>query len=316
MADENVTLNRHKYIGGSDIPIILGISSFKTRWELLLEKAQIKEKEFDGNIYTEYGNIMEPIIREYTEKQYDTTFKVETFIDENYRSNVDGINETTVLEIKTSSNPLDHIEVYKSQLIFYMMQSGRQEGLLALYERDYIPPLENFTEEYFQSIFDPFKLTFIPIYLFEEQELLEKIKYEISRFLKDLETIKTYNDLGFEINEELLIANDVVIISRELEIVENRIKELKKAEDEQKLLKKKLYQAMCEYNIKSWETPSGVKITLIPEKNGEKVVKDQFDIETFQQDYPDLYDEYAKDIIKKDKRAGYVKITHTKEKGE
>lgn len=316
MADENVTKNRHKYLGGSDIPIILGISSFKTRWDLLLEKARIKESEFTGNLYTEYGNIMEPIIRDYTNEQYDTTFEVKTFVDDKFRSNVDGIDDTTVLEIKTSSDPFKNIEIYKSQLIFYMIQSGKEEGLLALYERDYMPPPDNFNLDYFKSIFDPFKLTFIKIYLFEEQELLNKIKYEIARFLNDLETIQTYHGLGFEINEELLISNEVVTVSRELELVEQKIKELKKAEDDQKALKKKLYDSMVKHSIKSWETPTGVKITLIPEKNEEKIVKDQFNLEQFQLDYPDLYDEYLEDVTKPNKKAGYVKITHPKIKGE
>ena len=42
----DVTIDRDKYIGGSDIPIIMGISSFKTRWDLLLEKAGLKEDTF------------------------------------------------------------------------------------------------------------------------------------------------------------------------------------------------------------------------------------------------------------------------------
>ena len=55
----SVKEDRNLYIGGSDVPIILGISPFKTRYELLLEKAQIEESMFEGNAYTEYGNVME-----------------------------------------------------------------------------------------------------------------------------------------------------------------------------------------------------------------------------------------------------------------
>ena len=43
----------------------MGISHFKTRFDLLLEKAQLKENDFDGNEYTKYGDILEPQIREY-----------------------------------------------------------------------------------------------------------------------------------------------------------------------------------------------------------------------------------------------------------
>lgn len=56
---QQVTIDRNKYIGGSDIPIIMGISKFKKRFDLLLEKAELKENDFTGNAYTEYGNVME-----------------------------------------------------------------------------------------------------------------------------------------------------------------------------------------------------------------------------------------------------------------
>ena len=52
----NVLINRDKYIGGSDISAIMGISPFKTRWEVLQEKAGLLESEFTGNKYTEYGD--------------------------------------------------------------------------------------------------------------------------------------------------------------------------------------------------------------------------------------------------------------------
>ena len=65
-----VTVDRDKYIGGSDIPIIMGISSFKTRFDLLLEKAGIKENDFAGNKYTEYGNVMEPKIRNFINEKF------------------------------------------------------------------------------------------------------------------------------------------------------------------------------------------------------------------------------------------------------
>ena len=51
----DVTIDRDKYIGGSDIPIIMGISPFKSRFDLLLEKAGYLENDFKGNEYTEYG---------------------------------------------------------------------------------------------------------------------------------------------------------------------------------------------------------------------------------------------------------------------
>ena len=59
----DVTIDRDKYIGGSDIPVIMGLSTFNTRWGLLQEKAGLKERDFTGNKYTEYGKVLEPQIR-------------------------------------------------------------------------------------------------------------------------------------------------------------------------------------------------------------------------------------------------------------
>ena len=60
---ETVKQDRDKYIGGSDIPVIMNLSPFKSRFDLLLEKAGYKEDAFEGNVYTKYGNTMEPKIR-------------------------------------------------------------------------------------------------------------------------------------------------------------------------------------------------------------------------------------------------------------
>ena len=77
---QDVKVDREKYIGGSDIPIIMGISHFKTRFDLLLEKAKLKENDFDGNDYTEYGNTMEPKIRQYINVLFKRDFKEDKLI--------------------------------------------------------------------------------------------------------------------------------------------------------------------------------------------------------------------------------------------
>ena len=61
----DVTIDRNLFIGGSDIGIIMGISPFKTRFDLLIEKAGYKENNFTGNDFTEFGHIIEPKIRDY-----------------------------------------------------------------------------------------------------------------------------------------------------------------------------------------------------------------------------------------------------------
>lgn len=74
MAQLSVSVDRWRYLGGSDVPIMMNLSSFKTRWQLLQEKARITEDEFEGNAYTEYGNEMEKKIRGFVNVAFDRKF--------------------------------------------------------------------------------------------------------------------------------------------------------------------------------------------------------------------------------------------------
>ncbi len=130
---------RHTYIGGSDVPIILGASKFKKPWDLLLEKAQIKVSDFGGNIYSELGNILEPRIQaglnlvnvdEITyQKQYQNV---------DFQCHIDGLNQegNEIQEIKVANQTID--ECYKSyewQVRTYMYVVGIQNANLILLPR-------------------------------------------------------------------------------------------------------------------------------------------------------------------------------------
>ena len=110
-----VTVDREKYIGGSDIPIIMEISPFKTRFDLLLEKAQLKENTFLGNEYTEFGNELEAKIRNYIniQKLSKKPYVEDKKIVGDIRCHTDGFNGETVLEIKTTSQIHEKLVDYK-----------------------------------------------------------------------------------------------------------------------------------------------------------------------------------------------------------
>ena len=123
----DVTIDRDKYVGGSDVPVIMGISPFKTRWDLLLEKAGLKENTFTGNEYTEYGKVMEPKIRDYINRKLKKKFEPNQVVNGDIRCNTDGFNGTCVLEIKTTSQVHDNVDDYKIylvQLLLYMQENG------------------------------------------------------------------------------------------------------------------------------------------------------------------------------------------------
>lgn len=294
-----VTVDRDKYIGGSDIPIIMGISSFKTRFDLLLEKAGIKENDFNGNKYTEYGNVMEPKIREYVNKSFDKEFIEGKHINGDIRVHTDGEDKDCILEIKTTSQiheKLEDYKVYLVQLLFYMQETKKCFGYLAVYERP-----EDFNEE-----FDSNKLHIYRLEIKDYKDLLEQINNAVEQFRIDLAKVK---ENPF-ITEEELVPVDLTELSNKIVVLENQLVEMKKIEMQSKELKMQLKAAMENKNIKKWETPNGVKITLVADSE-DKVIK-KFNEALFKKNNLDLWDEYSEEVVQKGK-AGYVKITLPKE---
>lgn len=296
-----VTIDRDKYIGGSDIPIIMGISPFKTRFDLLLEKAGLKENDFTGNEYTEYGNIMEPKIREHLNLTAGTGFEFKEYkkVNGDIRCHLDGYNEHEVLEIKTTSQIHENVgdyKVYLVQLLFYMENVECENGLLAVYERP-----DDFSEE-----FDSKRLKLYSIELSNYKDLLEQINKAVEQFRIDLVKVK---ENPF-ITEEELLPVDLTELSNKVVTLENQLTEMKKVELQVKELKTQLKAAMEKNNIKKWETPNGVKITLVAD--GEDKIVKKFNEQLFKENNLDLWDKYSEDVVQKGK-TGYVKITLPKE---
>ena len=294
-----VTIDRDKYIGGSDIPIIMGISPFKTRFDLLLEKAGLKEDNFVGNEYTEYGNVLEPKIRDYINKKYNLGFEEYKKINGDIRVHLDGFNNASVLEIKTTSqihNSIDEYKVYLVQLLFYMQEVNADFGRLAVYERP-----DDFNEE-----FDENRLTQYTICITDYKDLLEQINKSVEQFRIDLVKVKE-NPL---ITEEELLPVNLTELSNKVVALENQLAEMRKIEAQAKELKAQLKAAMENNNIKKWETPNGVKITLVAD--GEDKIVRKFNEQLFKDNNLDLWDEYSEEVVQKGK-PGYVRITLPKE---
>ena len=296
---KSVKENREKYIGGSDIPIIMGISPFKTRYELLLEKAGLKEDDFEGNAYTEYGDMMEEKIRNFINKKYNINFVEGKHVIDDIRCHTDGEDENAILEIKTTSKTYDNIKDYKLylvQLLFYMQCANKKQGMLAVYERP-----EDFNEE-----FDKNRLNVYSVFKEEYEDLLEQINQAVEQFRIDLQKLKENPFL----TEEELMPLDIQNISNKIMVLEDRLREYKKIEEEQKELKAKLKELMEEKGIKTWETINGVKITLTKASEDKEVQK--FNEDKFKEENEDIYKKYLETKIQKGKE-GYIKITFPKE---
>lgn len=291
----SVSQDRHLYIGGSDIPVILGISPFKSRFDLLLEKAQLKEDDFKGNEYTEYGNIMEPKVRNYINESLGKNFHEGQHIKDDIRLHTDGEDFASILEIKTTSKIFDNVDDYRTylvQLLFYMIHTEKETGILAVYERP-----EDFNED-----FDEKRLNIYMIDKSNYKDLILKINDEVEKFRIDLAKVKE-NPL---ITEEELQPTELIEISNKVVALEERLAEYKAMEKEQSALKTQLKEAMMKFNVKKWTTNNGTQITLVEDTPDKEVQK--FNEAQFKEDNEELYQKYLETKVQKGK-SGYVKVT-------
>lgn len=308
---QDVTKDRDKFIGGSDIAAVLNISKFKTRWQLLQEKAGIAESDFKGNAYTEYGNILEPQIRDYINQIWSTDFVEGKIINGYMRYHADGVDydKGMVLEIKTTSTIHEKVEDYNyylCQLLTGMEMFGYVDGILAVYERP-----EDFNEE-----FDADRLTVYSIKRKDYEAHIEYIKEEVERFRSDWLRLL---DNPF-LSEEELQPTELVEVADKVLALESQIEIYKQIEAEYKAAKAELKAGMEKYHVKGYTTPpsdkypKGIKLTLV--LDGEDTIVRDLDIDGLKRDLPELFRNaedggYMVEKVKKG-RSGYVRITAKK----
>lgn len=317
---DSVKQDRDKFIGGSDLPAIMNLSPFKKRFDLLLEKAGYKEDEFTGNIYTEYGNALEPVIRDWvnaslpkTEKFKEGKHTREAKDDEpiGVRIHTDGENDTTVLEIKTTSQVHEDVNDYKIylvQLLYYMVLTGKDYGVLAVYERPEDISAEDISPET-KPEFNSDRLQVFNIAITEYEDLVKEIGEAVEHFVEDLKQVKA-NPF---ITEEELLPQEIPDITARIIAFESQLEYLKQVEKTVKAEKDKLKKAMQSCGIKSFKTPNGYRLTLVDD--GEDSIKKVFDETALKKALPDIYALYLKDKVVKGK-AGYVLITPPKKEQE
>lgn len=306
VSNANVLVDRINYIGGSEIGSIMGISPFKTRWQLLQEKAGIIEPEVVDNAYVNYGSEMEKYIREYVnflDEYRKDQFEEDTLVVKGEviasRCNVDGRNSDTILEVKTTSHIYDNLDDYKLylvQLLYYMYNYKYEKGLLAVYKRP----------EDFSTDFDPEQLMLYNVNIGDYSNLIEEIKKAVSQFRVDLSKLKENPDL----QESDFIPTDIVNYVNQIQVIEDRLKAYKQLEKEQEELKAKLYESMLEAGVKTWITTNNLKITLVNEVPSSVVTEEKFDEEAFKKENEKEYNKYLKTVErKKNGRKGYIKIS-------
>lgn len=317
MSNPNVTIDRHKYIGGSDLPTILGlnIKYDKKTYDLALEKAGIKPNTFKGNQFTKYGQKMEPVIRDYINSKYGVNYLEDTIIDEDkkYRGNTDGIDrnvDVPILEVKTFGDELD-VDYYEAQCQFYMETFNQDACLLVGYKRpedfytgiDY--DIEN-DDSYFNLDFEPSNLEEHIIY--RNNDLWNKIEERIVAFQKAVDYLKKHKDNYSESKfNKIFYGTDIVSTSNKIAKLEKRLLKFKELEKECKKAKEDLYNLFDKKGIKSFSTDN-ISITKVNPTSYDTI---SIDVARLEENEPKIYDAYK--ITKTTNKKGYILITSKKE---
>lgn len=298
----DVTIDRDKYIGGSDMPAVMGISPYKTRFELLQEKAGLRRQEFTGNAYTEYGHTMESVIRDYINETWRFNFKVDMCIQDRLRYHADGVDlgQNSVLEVKTTSEIFPNVSDYKQylvQLLLGMKMFECEFGVLAVYHRP----------EDMSTTFDSDRLHTYSIKLSDFPDLLSEMDDSIAMFLNDWDMMLANPFM----DEEDFVPVAIVEAAHQVISLENALAEYKEIEKQAKALKEQIKELMEKHNLKTWETPNGTKITLVAD--GDDKVTKVVDEGKLAIEYPEVYEACQVEKTVKGKK-GFVKITLPKVK--
>lgn len=316
MSNQNVTVDRHKYVGGSDLPTILGLNAkYGTSiFEFAKEKAGIILNSFKGNEYTKYGQKMEPVIRDYINSIYQVNYLEDTVIDtkRGYRGNTDGIDrgaDIPILEIKTFGEELD-VDYYTAQCQFYMETFSQDACLLVGYKRpddfytgvDY--QLEN-DDSYFNLEFDENRIVTHIIY--RDPSVWVKIEERIIAFKKAVEKLRKNNNMTEAEFNKIFYGTDIVKASNKVAKLETKLLKFKELEKQHKQVKEELYKLFDEKGILSFDTGT-MKITKVAPTSYDTV---SVDTAKLKEENEEIYNKYK--VTKTTNKKGYILITTKKE---
>lgn len=108
--------------------------------------------------------------------------------------------------------------------------------------------------------------------------------------------------------------NEIAEAVQRAVLLEECLQEYKDIEAELKRVKNQIFEAMKQYDVKSWELPNGTKITRVDDVEPKVTTERIIDLDRFAEEAPEEYAElvliYGKDVQKyTNGRKGYVKIT-------
>ena len=303
---DSVKDDRDKYIGGSDLPKVNNPTSAE---RLIFEKTH-KQKDFTS-IYTEFGNIAEPLIREYVNKAFyghkgvdPSTIVVEREGKLGLRGNLDGDYKSgAVIEIKTlGENYFNDPSAfhkkffdYSIQVAYYMMLKDYLVGYIHVFNRPEIllgKPFNNWTvkelydrqtevEEYIVMNMEARLTTEIindkSVYN-RETTFIDEVKRRIELIDKAYEKHTKSKETTADSDDE-----DLLVEFKELEEMEKNIT----------VRKKEILEHFIEkYRENETFEIDGNSYVYTAERTG---TRKSFNSKAFESDNPELYQKYIKE---------------------
>lgn len=316
--DTNITTNRHKYIGGSDLPNILGynLKYGTTPYLWARQKAKLDPNDFKGNMYTRYGHLMEPTIRDYINEIQGTDFIEATKVIEvlKLRGNTDGIDRENnlILEVKTHGVEFDR-EQYYPQIQFYMEVFNIDQCWLVGYER----PEHFYTgvdleidseKEFFDLTFDPERITIEVVE--RDKDFWNTIYDRILAFQKGTALLLNAEYPTEDIFNRAFYGNDLIVTTNKINRLEKKIATMKDTEKELKEEKEKLYRLFEDRGIKKF-TNDLMTITKVDPTTSTRTTIDPKKLEKA---HPRIYAKMKEE--KTTNRKGHLRITLKDKKEE
>jgi putative phage-type endonuclease len=281
---------KQKGIGGSDVATILGLNPYKSPFTLWLEKTGQIEPPVLNNEYIEWGNLLEPVIREKFAKE--TGFEVEenhwVMLHDQHDfmvANVDGIvidpqfaGEKGVLEIKTAGERMrDQWE--NGPPHHYMLQLQHYLAILD-YSYGYIAVLfGGNTFKYYLVERDDYVIDNI---IQAEMDFTQMVEYKVPPEISGHKADSDYLAQAFpEDNGEIgELNNTLETYAMNYFSLQQQMKVLQEEAD---YLKNLIKLEMKDFRILKSDS---IRV------NMPTIKKVSFDAKQFEKDYPELYEKY------------------------
>lgn len=284
MNREQFLENRRKGIGGSDAAAVLGLSKWKTAYDVFLDKTGQSEPTPDNDAML-WGRLLEPVIRQ----QYaDRTGRevampsMLTMADKPYIvANVDGLCADRVLEIKTARTAKDWGEEgtdevpmqYFLQCQHYLMVTGKPVADVAVLIGS--ADFRIYTVEANEKLFGVMQTAYAE---FWNNHVLTGTPPEAVSYADAVARFKVSNGQSVEATPEIVAALDALADASE------KVKEAEKLEED---LKGKIMTFMGEN-----ETLTVDGLTRVSWKTSKAA--ERFDSKAFKSAHPDLAAEFTK----------------------